>query len=295
MKPASFFKNLSDKNVQCTLCPHNCIIAPNKHGRCNVRKNIDGVLYSLNYQYPAAINIDPVEKKPLYHFLPGTKTFSFGCAGCNLKCSFCQNCTISQVLPDEIETEQCTSEELVKAAIHKKCESISFTYSEPTIFYETMIETAELAHKYGLKTIMVSNGFINREPLEKLLPFIDAANIDIKGFTEEFYRKYTGASLAPVLETLKTMKKAAVHIEITNLIIPKANDSKEEIDDLIKWVRDNLGSDTPLHFSRFFPQYKLTDRTATPPQTIITACERASSLGLKFVYAGNMESIWTKK
>jgi pyruvate formate lyase activating enzyme len=285
---AQYFQPLSGKKVKCQLCPHNCIIADKNTGRCRVRKNIDGILYSENYAFPVAINIDPVEKKPLYHFLPGSKTFSFGCAGCNLCCHFCQNSSISQISVDEVRPYKMSPNQIVDQAIKNNCESISFTYSEPTVFYEMMIDTAILAKSSGLKTIFVSNGYINNEPLLNLTKFIDAANIDIKAYIDDFYNKYTGSSLLPVLETVKILKQQRVHLEITNLIIPGLNDSLEDIEKLILWIKENCGTETPLHFSRFFPHYKMADFKPTPISTIKRARDIALKSGVQFAYMGNI-------
>mgnify|MGYP001178185459 FL=1 len=290
MTVAKYFETLDEKNVKCTLCPHYCKLGDGQTGLCKARKNLGGKLYALTYGKPVAINVDPIEKKPLFHFLYGSKTFSIGCAGCNLHCNFCQNWTISQASPDEVPFEAMTPSQVVEKAIESGSLSVAFTYNEPIIFYEFMLETAKLAKEKGLKTVMVTNGYINQEPLKELAKYIDAANIDLKGFSEKFYKEYTTASLKPVLETIKTLKEMGVFIEITNLIILKANDKDEEILALIKWVKVNTGTETPLHFSRFFPAYKLKDRPPTPVETVEKARDMAIKEGMKFVYTGNLRT-----
>lgn len=290
MTEAKYYESTENNSVKCNLCPRACDLADGQVGSCRARKNIGGKLYTLSYGKTVAVNVDPVEKKPLFHFMPGSLVYSIGCAGCNLHCKFCQNWTISQASPEEVPYEAMTPEQVVEDAIKSGSESVAFTYNEPTIFYEFMLETAKLAKEKGLKTIMVTNGYINQEPLVELIKYIDAANIDLKGFTEKFYSEYTTASLKPVLETIKTMKKMGVFIEITNLIIPDANDKDEEILGLINWVKENTGTETPLHFSRFFPAHKLKDRPPTPVETIEKARKMAIDAGMKFVYTGNLRT-----
>ncbi len=290
MTEARYYEKLDGNRVRCSLCPHGCMLNDGQTGLCKARRNIEGVLYSLNYGKPVAINIDPIEKKPLFHFLTGTGTFSIGCAGCNLSCIFCQNWTISQSSPEDIPFQPMSPEEVVQKTINSGSDSVSFTYNEPLIFYEMVLDTAKLAKEKGLKTVLVTNGYINPEPLKELVPYIDAANIDLKGFSDEFYKKYTGTTLQPVLEAIKIFKKAGVHIEITNLLIPGANDKPEDIRDLVKWVKENTGTDTPIHFSRFFPAYKMSNTPPTPVETIKMAREIALKEGMKYVYTGNLRS-----
>jgi len=287
MKQALHYQKLKNKLVNCNLCPTNCIIKPDNFGNCGARKNIDGILYSLTYAKPVSIAIDPIEKKPLYHFLPGTKALSIGTLGCNLHCLHCQNYDISQSKADEFQGKEVQPKEIVKAAISNNCSSIAYTYNEPTIFYEFVLETAKLAKKQGIKNTMVTNAYINKEPLKELYPLIDAANIDLKSLDENFYLKVCKAKLKPILEAIKEIKKTETHIELTNLLIPGYNDKPKQIEKLVNWVKNNLGTTTPLHFSAFYPTYKLLDTPPTPPSTLLKAKEIAKKQGLKYIYLGN--------
>ena len=238
-----------------------------------------------------AIHVDPIEKKPLYHFYPGTKILSIATVGCNLRCNFCQNWTISQSRPNETTAYQATAEQIIAMAKEYDCQSIAFTYTEPTIFYEYMLDIAKLAKKEGLKTVLVTCGYINEKPLRELAKYIDAANIDLKGFSEEFYSTYTTGSLQPVLNTIQIAKEEGMFFEITNLVIPQANDDPVLIRAMCKWIKENVGDEYPLHFSRFFPQYKLTNRPPTPVKTLEMAYDIAREEGLKYVYIGNVGNI----
>jgi len=282
-KEALFYERLKDKGVKCLLCPQSCRIAEGKIGLCRVRKNIDGKLYSLIYGQISSIALDPIEKKPLYHYHPRELIISIGTKGCNLKCGFCQNWSISQ--DPDMPTRKLTSEEIIKKS--KECHSfgIAYTYNEPFIWYEFVLDTAKLAKNEGLENVLVTNGFINMEPLKNILPFIDAMNIDLKSIEDDFYRKVCKGSLAPVLEMIREAKKSC-HIELTNLIIPTLNDSQENIQKLVDWIYDNLGEDVPLHFSRYFPCYKF-DILSTPLSTLKKAKETAARK-LKHVYLGNV-------
>ncbi len=289
-KKTKYYQKLNDKKVECSLCPHQCELAPGQTGLCNARRNINGELKSLTYGKPVAIHIDPVEKKPLYHFLPGSTTLSFGTAGCNMHCKNCQNSNISQTSPDDIDFIAATPEQIVATALKNNCRSISYTYTEPTVFYEFMLETAKLAHEKGIKNIIVSNGYINPEPLKELIPYLDAANIDLKCFDDSLYRKITTARLEPVLETLKLLKENNVWLEITNLVIPGWTDDMVMISEMCDWLVANGFEDVPLHFSRFFPSYKMQDVEPTPAETVEKAAEIAGSKGIKHVYLGNVKS-----
>jgi len=291
MKEAMFYEKLDGDNVRCNLCPWNCVLENGQRGVCGVRVNIDGIMRSMVYGKSAALNIDPVEKKPMYHFMPGTYTYSMATVGCNLSCNFCQNWTLSQNLPEKSKHIDMSPEEIVKQALESGSQSIAYTYSEPTIFYEYMYETAQLANKNGLKNIMVTCGYINEKPLRELCKYIDGANVDLKGFTEEFYREYTKSDIRHVKNALKVMKDEGIFIEITNLIIPGANDNLDDIRRLCVFVRDSLGADTPIHFSRFHPNYKLKDRPPTPAKTLKDAYNIAKEEGLLFVYIGNMQGM----
>jgi len=288
MKEAMFWKKEKD-SVRCLLCPRNCLIKGGSVGFCGVRQNQDGRLYSLVYAKPASIAVDPIEKKPFYHFLPGSSALSIGTVGCNLACQFCQNWTLSCARPEDTDvSETVQPEEIVAMAKKQGCPVIAYTYNEPTIFYEYMLDTAKLARKAGLKNVIVSNGYIEQEPLKELCKHIDAANIDLKAFSNEFYSKYTGAKLQPVLDTLKTLKEEGVWLEITNLVIPTLNDNMEGIEQMCKWIKENLGQ-AVLHFSRFFPHHKLNNLPPTPPQTL----DRARKIALKYldhVYVGNIQT-----
>ena len=287
MKEASYYKKLDKNLTQCQLCPQFCCIKPGNFGDCKVRKNEKGVLYSMVYGKPCSINIDPIEKKPLYHFLPGEAAFSIGTTGCNLHCLFCQNWSTSQANTEDAQTMDLSPEEAVVLAISKNCKVIAYTYNEPVIFFEYVLDTAKLARKKGLKNVLVSNGYINPEPLKELCKYIDAANIDLKSFNPEFYKKYCFGELKPVLETLKLLKKKKVWIEITNIIIPELNDDLKEIEEMCKWIAKELGKDVPLHFSRFHPCYKMQDKAPTPVETLHKIRDIAKQ-HLNYVYIGNV-------
>ncbi|MBU0503552.1 MAG: AmmeMemoRadiSam system radical SAM enzyme [Candidatus Omnitrophota bacterium] len=287
-KEALYYQKLDKKSVQCRLCPRQCVISKGLRGYCGIRENRDGVLYALSYAKPVAVHLDPIEKKPLFHFLPGSQAFSIATAGCNLKCDFCQNWEISQKKPEEVNFIYTNPEEIVRQAQAIGAPAIAYTYSEPVIFYEYMLDTARIAKSKGIKNIMHSNGYINEEPLKQLCLYLDAANIDLKGFSEEFYAKVCSGSLEPVLKSLKILKSSGVHLEITNLLIPGANDSPELIKRMCLWIKDNLGADTPLHFSRFYPLYKLSSLSPTPLQALERARQIAIDAGLKYVYIGNL-------
>ncbi len=290
MHPAKLWKSISKKRCHCRLCCQFCIIEEGGTGRCGVRINKDGQLFTLVYDRVAAVNIDPVEKKPLYHFMPGTRTFSFGTMGCNFGCVFCQNESLSQPprngrLPTG---QQATAAQLVAAAKEAGASSISYTYSEPTIFFELMYDTAKLAHESGLKNIMVSNGYQSPGCLEMLAPLIDAANIDLKSFSKSFYKKRCDATLAPVLKNLKTIKNMGWWLEVTTLIIPDMNDGHEELAAIAKFIANELGTDTPWHLSRFHPQYQLTSKAPTSIEILETAQAIGKAAGLLHVYLGNV-------
>jgi pyruvate formate lyase activating enzyme len=290
LKEAEYYEKLPDSLVRCNLCPNRCVIPEGQTGVCKVRKNIKGELYSLVYGKPVAIHIDPIEKKPLFHFYPGTQALSIATVGCNMRCNFCQNWEISQSSPDEVNPISMTPQEVVSLARKYDCQSIAFTYTEPTIFYEYMLDIAKLAKKEGIKTVFVTCGYINEKPFRELCKYLDAANIDLKGFSDEFYSTYTTATLQPVLNTLKIAKEEGLYFEITNLVIPQANDDPQLIREMCEWIRDSLGVDYPLHFSRFFPKYKLLNRPPTPLKTLEMARDIALDVGLKYVYIGNIST-----
>jgi len=273
----------TDGKIKCHLCPHECTIANEKTGICGVRKNIDGKLFSLVYGEATSIALDPIEKKPLYHYHSGEYILSLGTKGCNFKCPFCQNWTISQDM--NAPTEKITAESIVKEAKQCKSFGIAYTYNEPFIWYEFVLDTAKLAKEDGLENVLVTNGYVNPEPLEQMLPYIDAMNIDLKSMDEEFYRKICGGRLEPVLYVIRRSVKSC-HIELTNLIIPGLNDSEDNFVRLVDWIFDNLGPEVPLHFSRYFPCYKMT-RPTTPIDTLERAYQIAKRK-LKHVYLGNV-------
>jgi pyruvate formate lyase activating enzyme len=286
---ARYWEKVKDDVVHCLLCPRSCVIKPGHRGFCTVRINRGGTLYTLGYGNPVAVNIDPIEKKPFFHVLPGTNAYSIAVAGCNMRCLFCQNWTISQAKPDEVTAYRMTPEDIVSGAIKSHCPFIVYTYTEPTVFYEYMLDISRLAHTKGLRNGMHTCGYINPAPLGELLKYMDAVNVDLKGFNEEFYRKMGAfAELKPVLETLRIVKREGVWLEITNLIISGRNDDPEEIRKMCEWIKDNLGDEVPLHFSRFMPAFKLQNLPPTPVEKLDEAYKIAKGAGLKFVYIGNV-------
>ncbi|MGZ3515020.1 MAG: AmmeMemoRadiSam system radical SAM enzyme [Thermodesulfobacteriota bacterium] len=287
-KLSPYFTSLEQGEIQCELCPHRCRVAKGKRGICRVRENRDGKYYSLVYGNPCAVHLDPIEKKPFSHVLPGTTSLSLATAGCNFQCKFCQNWEISQVSPEDVYSFEVTPELMVNKAKEVGARSVAYTYVEPTIFYEYMVDIGGLAKKSGLLNVYHSNGFINQAPLKNLCKVLDAANIDLKGFTENFYRELCGGDLNPVLETLKTLKQEKVHVEITNLVIPTKNDEMSVMKEMCLWIKKELGADTPIHFSRFYPLYKLKTLPPTPVSTLDKARAAALSAGLEYVYVGNI-------
>ena len=277
--------------VHCYLCPRHCHIGPGQAGFCFIRANDGGKLVSLGYAHPAALQIDPIEKKPLNHFLPGTRVFSMGTAGCNMGCFFCQNWSISKSKSDQRRSTYMAPEEVVEMAIENGCPSIAFTYNEPTIWGEYVIDICKVAHAHGLKTVMVSNGYVTYDAFHDIYDHIDAANIDLKAFTEKFYGATTLTHLQPVLDTLGWLKnETSVWFEITNLIIPTLNDSHAETRALCEWMLENLGPDVPLHFTAFHPDFKLRDKPRTPEETLHAARAIALEVGLHYVYEGNIRT-----
>lgn len=287
-REALYWQDAGEGKAQCFLCPRQCLIPLGQRGFCRARKNIKGKLYALTYGQPVAIHIDPIEKKPLFHVYPGTGSFSVATAGCNLRCKFCQNWEISQLDPETVNAAFVSPQDVVRQAKESGSKTIAFTYTEPTIFYEYMLDIAKLAKEEGLACVMHSSGFINEKPLRQLAKYLIAANIDLKGFSDKYYSSFCEGNLAGVLNSLKILKEEKVWVEVTNLIIPTANDSEEDITELCLWIKDNLGPDTPVHFSRFFPMYKLLDLSPTPLNTLIRAKEIAQKTGLRYVYIGNV-------
>jgi pyruvate formate lyase activating enzyme len=287
-KLSPFFTSLGGGDIQCDLCPKRCRVSKGKRGACRVRENRDGKYYSLVYGNPCAVHLDPIEKKPFFHVLPSTTSFSLATVGCNFQCKFCQNWEISQASPEDVYSYDVPPEIIVKNAKEVGAHSVAYTYVEPTIFYEYMVDICQLVKKAGLLNVCHSNGFINPEPLKNLCKVMDAANIDLKGFTESFYSDVCNGELAPVLETLKTLKKEKVHLEITNLVIPTQNDDLSKLKEMCLWIKTELGADTPVHFSRFYPLYKLRSLPPTPVSTLEKARNTALSSGLEYVYIGNI-------
>jgi len=275
-------------NVFCELCPNGCILSEGKTGLCRNRRNIGATLYTLGYSNPCAVHIDPIEKKPLYHFYPGTKTYSVAIAGCNLRCKNCQNFEISQSSPLETRNFFLPPESVIKEAQKNNCPVIAFTYSEPSVWFEYMIDTAKLARKAGIKTVLVSNGYINNAPFEELSAFIYGAHFDLKIFDDKIYRDLNSGSLPPVLSTLELARKKGLWIEIVNLVIPGWTDNLDTIRKMCKWINTKLGADTPVHFTRFFPLYQLSNLYPTPGEPLFKARSIAIEEKLKFVYIGNM-------
>jgi pyruvate formate lyase activating enzyme len=286
-KRIAMYQEESARGIMCRICPNECVLKEGELSKCNNRKVYKSKLYTLAYGNPCAVNVDPVEKKPMYHFLPGSTAYSIATAGCNLVCLNCQNWTISQTSPDKTRNYDLAPEQVIKECTSNGCKSIAYTYSEPVTFYEYTFETATLAREAGIKNIIKSNGYINTEPLKKLCSVIDGANIDLKAFSEGAYLKLTGGKLQPVLDSLKTYRDNGVWLEITNLIVPSWSDNLDEIQMMCKWLSENGFSNTPVHFSRFYPLHKLEQLPPTPVETLQAASRIASDEGLKFVYTGN--------
>lgn len=289
MKEVIFYEPLENGRTKCKTCAHNCLIVPGKRGICGVRENRDGKLYALNYGKIVAENVDPIEKKPLFHFLPGSKSYSIATVGCNFRCLFCQNADISQ-MPREtniIYGKDRAPEDIVREASMRKCDSISYTYTEPTIFLEYALDVMKPARSMGIANVFVSNGFMSPETCNEIMPVLDAANIDLKSFREEFYRELCGAHLSPVLDTIVRLKKAGVWIEITTLIIPGKNDDPSELRDIARFIV-SVGKETPWHVTRFHPAYRMLNSSITPVSTLIQAREIGLKEGLEFVYTGNV-------
>ena len=289
MHEALFWKRETDDRVRCSLCRFRCLIANGRRGRCGVRENNSGILYTLVYGRSVAQNIDPIEKKPLFHYYPGSLSYSIATVGCNFRCLHCQNYAISQWPADRpINGLDLAPTEIVQQAAASDCRSISYTYTEPTIYYEYALDTAVLARQQGLGNVFVTNGYITPEALEHIAPFLDAANVDLKAFSEDFYREVTGAELQGVLETLLHFKKLGIWLEITTLIIPGRNDDDSQLRDLTRFIADRLGTDTPWHVTAFHPAYRMSQVPSTPASTLYKARDIGLQAGLKYVYEGNL-------
>jgi len=289
MKEALLYEKLEDKKVKCHLCNHYCIIPDGKRGVCQVRENRGGILYSLVYEKLIAANVDPVEKKPFFHFLPGSLSFSIATVGCNFRCKHCQNWSISQMPRDkgEIQGERVPPERIVMEALRTGCESISYTYTEPTVFFEYAYETSKLAKEKGLKNLFVTNGYMSKETLQLIAPYLDGANVDLKSANEAFYKEICGASLHPVLENIQTMRKLGIWVEVTTLVIPTLNDSEEELRTIARLLRE-IEPSIPWHVTAFHPNYKLLHLPPTARSVLKRAREIGLSEGLKYVYSGNI-------
>jgi pyruvate formate lyase activating enzyme len=295
---AYLYESLKDNEVKCNLCNHRCNIKNGRRGICGVRENRAGVLETLVYGKVIARHIDPIEKKPLFHFLPGSLSYSIATVGCNFKCRFCQNADIAQMPSDRngrIVGDAFTPEDVVAAALKGDCKTIAYTYTEPTVYFEFAYDTAKLATEKGIRNVFVTNGYMTEEALQMIHPFLDAANVDLKAFTEDFYKTTCKAKLEHVKETLKRMKSLGIFVEVTTLIIPGLNDDKKELENLSAFLVDEIGPETPWHISRFHPTYKLMDRPPTPVETLIGAREIGTKAGLKYVYTGNVPGESTEK
>lgn len=288
VRPSPFFESLAGGAVQCVLCPRKCVIGPGERGHCEVRENRDGTLQTLVYGNPCAVNVDPIEKKPFYHVLPTTRSFSLATAGCCLDCVFCQNFEISQARPDETLNYELQPRDVVGYAVQNGCPSIAHTYVEPTIFMEYMLDIGKQAKGAGLLNVMHSSGYVNPAPLKELCRVLDAACIDLKGFSEEYYREMVGGSLRPVLESLVLLRRQGVHLELVTLLVPGKNDTPDELAAMCAWIGEQLGPDTPLHFTRFYPMYRLRNVSPTPVAALEKARDIALEAGLRFVYIGNV-------
>ena len=287
--PGRWWHRLDDGRIQCDLCPRDCRLHDGQRGACFVRQNIGGAMVLTTYGRSSGFCIDPIEKKPLNHFYPGSSVLSFGTAGCNLACKFCQNWDISKSKDMDRLMDQAAPDEIARAAEESGCKSVAFTYNDPVIFAEYAMDTADACHARGIKTVAVTAGYIHAEPRREFYSKMDAANVDLKAFTDEFYFKLTGAHLAPVLDTLRYIKhETSTWLEITTLLIPGKNDSNEELEAMTQWIAKELGPDVPLHFSAFHPDYKMTDIPATPAQTLSRARAIAMQAGLRYVYTGNV-------
>ena len=290
LKEALLYKKLADKKVSCFLCAHYCVISDGNFGICQMRQNKEGILYTHAYGSIVAANIDPIEKKPIFHMLPGSKSFSIATVGCNFQCGFCQNWQISQKKEAEklgVGSQPMSPEEIVKEALRSACKSISFTYTEPTIFFEYALETAQRAKEQGLSTIFVTNGYMTKDALAMIEPYLDAANVDLKFFRDESYRRVCGGRLQPVLDTISLMREKNIWVEVTTLLVPGENDSCDELKGIASFLA-GVGKEIPWHISRFHPDYKMADKNATALGLLHEACKIGKDAGLRYVYVGNI-------
>ena len=288
IREARYYEKLANKKIRCQLCPRQCVIDDRERGYCGVRENNDGVYYTLVYARPCSLNVDPVEKKPFFHFYPGSAAFSLATAGCNVNCKFCQNWEISQTRPEDVRSYYLLPEEIASQAQKYGCQSIAYTYSEPTIYYEYMMDCVLAGREKGIKNVVVTAGYIARDPLIELCKVVDAIKVDLKAFSDTYYKDIVNGELKPVLDSLVTMRKLNVWTEIVYLVVPTLNDSEQEFRDLSRWIKTNLGTDVPVHFTRFHPQYLLKNLPPTPVKTLELAKEIADSEGLNYTYVGNV-------
>jgi len=279
----------SNQAVRCGICPRACLIQPGQRGECHIRVNVDGQLQSVTYGRPCTVHVDPIEKKPFFHFLPGSRILSLATVGCNLHCRNCQNWEISQANPEDLPAYDLPPEQVPAEAKKNHCPSVAYTYTEPLVYFEYTYDCSKACKQAGLRNAIVTAGYVNPAPLRKLCQVIDAASLDIKAMSDKFYREVCGASLAPVLRGIEIMKAEGVYLELSNLVVPTLNDSDEMFRDLCRWVVANVGAETPFHFLRFFPLYRMTHLPPTPAQTLLRAREIARAEGLKHVYVGNLE------
>ncbi len=286
--PAMFWDRSEDRIAICRLCPRQCSVPPGQRGHCGVRENSSGDYDTLVYGALCSANVDPIEKKPLFHYLPGTEAFSVATAGCNIGCKFCQNWQISQARPEDIDSQTVPPKDLVSSALARSCSTIAFTYAEPTIFYEYMHDTAGLAREAGLGAVMISNGYINTKPMQQLCRRLTAVKVDFKAYSDKFYREVCAATLQPVLSTLRTIREEGVWLELVMLVIPTLNDSSDEVKAMCEWILKNLGPDVPIHFTRFRPMYRLTNLPRTPVSTLEQCRSIALHAGIHYAYAGNV-------
>ncbi len=290
MEEATLYEKIANSRVRCHLCAHRCVITEGRLGVCQVRQNLGGTLYTLVYGHTISQQVDPVEKKPLYHFYPGSRAYSIATPGCNFRCQWCQNWNIAHMPREQglIPGYEATPDQIVADAHATDSRSIAYTYTEPTIFFEYAYSTARLAHASGIANIYVTNGYMTAEMLETFHPYLDAANVDLKAFRKKTYNRYAGAGLGPVLDSMKAMKRMGIWLEVTTLVIPGLNDGAAELRDVACFVAQELGPETPWHLSRFFPSYKMTDRPPTPVETLRRAQEIGLEEGLRYVYLGNV-------
>lgn len=285
---AKFYRKLQSSQIKCELCPRECTVADGKRGHCGVRENREGTFYSLVYARVCAAHVDPIEKKPMFHYLPGTAAFSLATAGCNVNCKFCQNWEISQSRPEEIPADYAPPQRVVELARQYECPTIAFTYSEPVVFSEFLMEVADAGHEAGIRSIVVSNGYMGKEALKTAYGKMDAVKIDLKSFSESYYRQVVGGQLKPVLDSLVTLKEIGKWLEIVYLVVPGLNDGDQEFRGLAQWIKANLGVDVPLHFTQYHPGYLLTNRPVTPVAMLERAKAIADTEGLHYVYIGNV-------